>query len=455
MTTRPPSQFRFPLKFQGFAASSESHPFYCPAHILADSLLGEFFAMKILHLLSQRPDFTGSGIYLQNIMSEAHNKGHQNFLIAGVPAAGPSLPPALTKESCRFVTFSGGDLPYAVAGMSDVMPYQSSRFRDLDTKAIESYQKAFAKQIKNGLEAWEPDIIHSHHLWLMSATARLTAPHLPMVTTCHSTDLRQFINCPHLRSRVEEPCRGIDRVMSLSKQQARAISKLYGIGSDRITVTGGGFKSELFFPREKPTPPPVQIIYAGKLSRAKGVPWLLQSLTRLPQLPIHLHLVGQGTGQEDEECRLLAGQLQCPVTLHGRVAQESLAKLMGKSHLFVLPSFFEGLPLVLLEALASGCRVITTDLPGCRELLNDADPDMVELVALPPMDEVDNPNPEDMGQLTATLAAALERMVQRILQTPNLKNDAISTITTQYSWPAIFNTVEAVYRKVQQEAGRR
>ena len=411
--------------------------------------------MKILHLLSQRPDFTGSGIYLQNIISEAHKRGHQNFLIAGVPATSQTIPPGMHKDNCRFVTFSGGDLPFPVTGMSDVMPYQSSRFCDLAPAAIEDYQYAFAEQIKRGIEAWEPDIIHSHHLWLMSAIARQTAPHLPMVTTCHSTDLRQFINCPHLQSKVEEPCRAIDSIMSLSGEQAKEIRRLYGIASNRITITGGGLKSELFFPKEKPTPPPVQLIYGGKLSRAKGVPWLLQSLARLPHLPIHLHLVGQGTGQEDEECRSLAGKLQCPVTLHGRIAQDLLAELMGKSHLFVLPSFFEGLPLVLLEALASGCRVVTTDLPGCRELLKDADPEMVELVPLPPMDEVDNPNPEDMEQLTTTLAAALERMVQRVAQTPNLSNDAVNAITAHYSWPAIFAKVEAVYQQVQREAGRR
>lgn len=405
--------------------------------------------MKILHLLSQRPDFTGSGIYLQNIMSEAAKKGHQNFLVAGVPFESQALPPGMSKENCLFVTFSGGDLSYAVAGMSDVMPYQSSRFRDLSLSEIEEYEQAFSHRIQEALERWQPDIIHSHHLWLMSATARKAAPHLPMVTTCHSTDLRQFINCPHLRSRVEEPCRNIDRVLSLSGEQAKEISKLYTIARDRITVTGGGFKAGLFFPGEKLVPPPVHIIYAGKLSRAKGVPWLLESLARMPHLPIHLHLVGQGTGHEDEECRMLAGKLQCPVTLHGRVTQDVLADLMGRSHLFVMPSFFEGLPLVLLEALASGCRVVTTDLAGCRELLKDADKDLAELVALPPLQEVDNPFAEDMEQLTVQLAAALERKVHEILKTPNLKNEVVGAITAQYIWPAVFAKIEEVYHQVQ------
>lgn len=405
--------------------------------------------MKILHLISQCPDFTGSGIYLQNIMREAEKMGHQNFLLAGVPFESQTIPPGMNRENCQFVTFSGGDLPFAIPGMSDVMPYQSSRFRDLSITELEAYERAFADRIKEALERWRPEIIHSHHLWLMSATARKTAPHLPMVATCHSTDLRQFINCPHLRNRVTDPCRKIDKIMSLSREQAMEITQLYNIPDARMTVTGSGFQAGLFFSREKPAPPPVQIIYAGKLSRAKGVPWLLGSLARLTHLPIHLHLVGQGAGLEDEECRLLAGKLKCPVTLHGRVSQNVLADLMGKSHLFVLPSFFEGLPLVLLEALASGCRVIATGLAGCRELLKDADKDLAEMVELPPLQDVDNPFPEDMEKLTANMAKTLERKIREILEASDLTKNVAGAITARYSWPAIFTKIENVYQQAQ------
>ncbi|WP_028581470.1 glycosyltransferase family 4 protein [Desulfogranum japonicum] len=405
--------------------------------------------MKILHLLSQRPDFTGSGIYLQNIIRMAEKKGHRNYLIAGVPFDSQVVPLDVSTDACRFVTFSGGDLSYPVPGMSDVMPYQSSRFRDLTPAEIEEYENAFSGRIKEALEKWHPDIIHSHHLWLMSAIARNIAPHLPLVTTCHSTDLRQFINCPHLRDRVGQPCRQIDRIMALSRQQSADITELYDIPSGQITVTGGGFTADLFSPGKKPASPPVQIIYAGKLSRAKGVPWLLRALERIAHLPVHLHLVGQGTGKEDAECRMLADKLKCGVTLYGRVSQDVLAHLMGKSHLFVLPSFFEGLPLVLLEALASGCRVVTTDLPGCCELLQGVDSNLAQLLELPPLQDVDNPFPEDMEKLTANLAEILERKINESLVAPDVKSEMTSTITANYTWPAIFAKIEQVYHEVQ------
>ena len=57
--------------------------------------------------------------------------------------------------------------------------------------------------------------------------------------------------------------------------------------------------------------------------------------------------------------------------------------------MFVLPSLFEGLPLVLVEAAACGCRVVATDLPGVVNGLADALGDRLTLVELPPLEGPD------------------------------------------------------------------
>lgn len=409
--------------------------------------------MRILHLLSQRPECTGSGIYLQNIIRRAAAAGHRNFLVAGIPLDTPPLLTSIDEEHCSFVTFSGGDLPFPVPGMSDVMPYASSRFRDLDPGEIEAYRAAFARRIGQAAATFRPEIVHTHHLWLMSSLARQLLPDLPMVVTCHSTDLRQFHNCPHLRPLVAAPCRAIDRVMALSPHQAEEITALYHIPGERIRVVGGGFDDALFGRGEKRPAPPVHILYAGKLSRAKGVIWLLRAMQRVARLPVHLHLAGSGSGKEEAECKELAAQLAGKVTLHGRVPQERLAELMRESHLFILPSFFEGLPLALLEALASGCRVVATDLPGCREILGAGDPDLVELLPLPPLKGVDIPHAEDEPRLEAMLARCLERQVGRIMASPNPDPAAAARLTLPYSWRSVFARVAGVYQEALSGAG--
>ena len=57
----------------------------------------------------------------------------------------------------------------------------------------------------------------------------------------------------------------------------------------------------------------------------------------------------------------------------------------------ILPSFYEGLPLVILEGLASGCRIVATDLPGTKEVLGNSDADFITLVKTPRLRFTDQP----------------------------------------------------------------
>ncbi len=404
--------------------------------------------MKILHLLSQRPEITGSGVYLQNIIHHAEKRGCLNYLLAGIPFGDEPQLTAIDKKATSFVTFSGGDLDYPIPGMSDVMPYVSSRFRDLHESQISAYEKEFAGAIDEAVKVFKPDIIHSHHLWLATAIAKGGCGDIPFVTSCHSTDLRQFILCPHLQERVLPTCRKLERVLALSRDQSERIETLYGIDADRIDIVGGGFDAGLFSWKAKKKASPVQILYAGKLSFSKGVDWLLRSLTQLEGLPFHLHLAGSGSGEEEKVCLQLAAVLQEKVTVHGRISQQRLSILMGECHLFVLPSFYEGLPLVLLEALASGCRVISTDLPGCLELLGETKENLVEWVHLPDMDLVDQPRPEDREVLELALAGSITRMIRRVVNNPSLPKGEVEHIVTPYTWEAVFQRIYRAYRKV-------
>ena len=60
--------------------------------------------LKILHIISQRPDSTGSGFYLQSIINESIAAGHENFLVAGIPAGYESKVTILPANNCKFVT---------------------------------------------------------------------------------------------------------------------------------------------------------------------------------------------------------------------------------------------------------------------------------------------------------------------------------------------------------------
>jgi len=404
--------------------------------------------LKILHVLSQRPDATGSGIYLQAIMREAQARGHDNVMVAGIQSDSEAELQGVALDQCRFVRFKGADLPFAIPGMTDIMPYPSTRFMDLGATELENYAKAFTWVLTETVKDFRPDLIHSHHLWLVSSLVRRLFPQIPVVTSCHGTDLRQFQNCPHLRERVLSGCRDLDAALALSGPQAEDIAGIYQLPPERVIVTGAGYSDTLFTPGEKPDPPPVQVIYAGKLWNAKGLPWLLNALKTIGAPEWQLHLVGGGSGPEMEECLRLAEALGERVLFHGQIPQVRLAELFRQAHIFVLPSLFEGLPLVVLEALASGCRVVATDLPGVLEVLGDVESDDITLVRTPRLRNMDQPYPEDLPAFERDLARALEVQMAGALKQPRIDFAAVQDTLAAFTWRGVFAKVETVYYDV-------
>jgi glycosyltransferase involved in cell wall biosynthesis len=401
--------------------------------------------LKILHLLSQRPDSTGSGIYLQSVMREAARNGHENFMIAGIQPDSEVEFHGISVDQCRFVNFSGCDIPFPIPGMTDIMPYPSTRFFDLSAWDIETYESVFSRVLKETEKDFQPDIIHSHHNWLVSSLARRLFPNIPVVTTCHGTDLRQFQNCPHLRQKVLSGCRHLDAAMVLTAEQKKYIEENYGLPKEKVTVIGAGYNDMVFKQDTKPAARPVQLVYAGKLCNAKGLPWLLEALKRVEARDWQMHIIGGGSGGEMEECKRLAMSLGERVLMHGTLPQASLADIFRQSHIFVLPSFFEGLPLVVLEALASGCRVVATDLPGVMEVLGEVQAEYVTLVQTPRLKKMDQPYPEDLPSFVQNLAQSIQLQMERAVENPQIDLLRVRNKLANFTWQSVFERVQEVY----------
>ncbi|MCG8618860.1 MAG: glycosyltransferase family 4 protein [Desulfobacterales bacterium] len=409
--------------------------------------------MKILHLISQTPDFTGSGKFIQQIIHHARQKGHTNYLVAGTQSDFILPEDLICLDRAIQVRFDGKDLPFPVAGMSDVMPYDSTVFSSMSDGDIETYIQVFKAAIVRAIRQFEPDLIHAHHLWIVSSIAREAAQELPMVVTCHGTCLRQHRFCPRISDRISRTLKGIDRVMALNFSQQDDIIERFGFDTSRVPVMAGGFDDTLFTPGIKPGGNLVEICYAGKLSRAKGLPWLLKSLARISDLPFRLNLAGGGSGAEKEMCLSMAADLGDKAVYHGTLSHQELAELMRRSHLFVLPSFFEGVPLVLMEALACGCRILATDLPGTKEILSPPDNDLVTFINLPPLESIDAPFQADEPILEQRLSEALSILIRNIMDRPAPEFPAIDERTRPHTWTKVFDRIESVYEDAA--AGRR
>lgn len=416
------------------------------------SILCYLLSMKILHIISQSPDFTGSGKFIQEIIGQGKKKGHENYLVAGVQADFKMPESLIEKDNCFFVRFDGKDLSFPIPGMSDVMPYESTIFSKFKAVDFAAYKNVFEKTIQKAVEIFKPDILHTHHLWVVSALAGKVvskiSPKIPMIATCHGTCLRQHILCPETGGQIKNDLQKIDQIIALSHDQKKKIVGTLGVDPLNIDVISGGYNQACFFYKPKPFNSIVEIVYAGKLSSAKGVPWLLKSLESICDLPFRLHIAGSGSGSQKDECLSLIDALGSKVVYHGPLSHDKLGKLMQRSHIFVLPSFYEGLPLVLMEALSCGCRIITTALPGVKEIFGKGHKTMVKMMDLPKLETIDSPFEKDQEKLEALLATSLKQGIESVLANVEPDMEYVRSASSGFTWEKVFSKIESVYAGV-------
>lgn len=115
------------------------------------------------------------------------------------------------------------------------------------------------------------------------------------------------------------------------------------------------------------------ILFVGRLIPVKGVPVLLEAFALLAKhLPeARLTIVGDGPERSTLERKAQELGIRHRVSFTGALSQQDVSARMSDADLFVLPSYDEGLPVVLMEAMASGLPVITTPIAGIPELVQN------------------------------------------------------------------------------------
>jgi colanic acid/amylovoran biosynthesis glycosyltransferase len=142
-----------------------------------------------------------------------------------------------------------------------------------------------------------------------------------------------------------------------------------------------------------------RLLFVGRLAVAKGLPFLLDAVAKVEGAI--LDVAGDGPERGHLEMKTTRLGIAGRVRFLGYQSQSDVRKLMQQADLFVMTSLSEGLPVVLMEAMAAGVPVVTTRIAGVPELVDDGDDG---LLVLP-------------GDADATAAA-----VRRLLADPELRN---------------------------------
>lgn len=371
--------------------------------------------MRILSITAQKPNSTGSGVYLTELVKEYSAKGHEQAVVAGVYRDDVVELP----EGTEFhpVYFDSEELPYPIVGMSDEMPYKSTRYCDMTPEMARQFREAFLGVLVPLVEEFGPDLILCHHLYLLTTIVRERFPKHRVYGFCHNTDLRQMQKTDLERAYIAEQIRGLDRIFVPQEAQKEGVLEIYHVCPEKITILGMGYNNKIFYSTgEKKDDGVTRLVFAGKIAEKKGVMSLMKSLTLLPErlsdVPyekVQVLLAGSaGNETEYQEIRRLAEKVPYNVQFLGRLAQPELAKIYNASDIFVLPSFFDGLPLTIIEALACGDRVVVSDLPGVQNWLTEYAPGAdVRYVPMPQMRNTDEPVPESLPEFEERLAEAL------------------------------------------------
>lgn len=397
--------------------------------------------MRILSITAQKPNSTGSGVYLTELVKEYEILGHEQAVVAGVYREDLiELPDGVAFYP---VYFCEEGLPYPIVGMSDEMPYISTKYCEMSPEMVEQFRSSFMSVIERAVEELQPDLILCHHLYLLTALVREHFPGRKVYGFCHNTDLRQMQKTDLEREFIRREIGKLDHIFVPQRAQEEGVLALYPVDKEKITRVGMGYNNQIFHLAEESCDKEgvTSLVFAGKIAEKKGVKSLLRAMAllgdekELDMNRVQLLLAGS-TGNEEEYQMIegLAGRCPCKVKFLGRLSQSELARVYQQSDIFVLPSFFEGIPLTVIEALACGDRVVMTDLPGIKEWIasvsSDAD---VRYVTLPRMRNADEPLEEDLPEFERMLADALKASV--------LQKETHLADVSQISWEAIAKEV--------------
>jgi L-malate glycosyltransferase len=286
------------------------------------------------------------------------------------------------------------------------------------------------------------DIIHMH-----SPLVPALKTNLPIIVTEHGTvqgsistsqnhDLssilikniffREFISLDY------EVLRNSDVITTVSVSCKNEIKTIIPEKKE-IYVTGNGVDTDLFQPDPTIDRDLKTILYTGRLDSRKGLIDLINSAAFVVKnfQEVKFVLTGKGPYKNFLSKRISQLELEDHFIFHNYVTTDKLLELYQNATIYVLPSYYEGLPTSLLEALACGLPCIATDVAGNNELIING----VNGALIPPHD------PEK-------LAMAIENL----LYDKSLRNkysiNGRRTVVENFSWDMIAEKYIALYQKL-------
>jgi teichuronic acid biosynthesis glycosyltransferase TuaC len=174
--------------------------------------------------------------------------------------------------------------------------------------------------------------------------------------------------------------RGADQLIMCSEELSKVTVKRFKVNPKRVHTIINGVDSNRFYARDQQLmrtrlglPADARIIlYVGRFLATKGLRELLQAFENLAakDTSVRLVLIGDGVMREELQARVAASNSRAGILMPGPMQPDAIAEWVGAADLLCLPSYSEGYPNAVLEALASGRPVVASDVGGIPEMVN-------------------------------------------------------------------------------------
>lgn len=204
---------------------------------------------------------------------------------------------------------------------------------------------------------------------------------LPVVVKCFGSDINSLMNYKGPAWNIRRSLPSVDGFVAVSNPLKRKVVDI-GVPEDRVDVVIDGINRDLFFPRDKAevrrslnidVDGPL-IVYVGRIEVTKGLRELLDAYAETQKTIPDARLMLVGSGSADQLIRDQAEAINAQggnIQFAGSRPLAEVPLWMSAADVCTLPSYAEGLPNTVLEALACGRPVVATTVGGIPDILTD------------------------------------------------------------------------------------
>lgn len=311
------------------------------------------------------------------------------------------------------------------------------------------------------------DLVHSHTWYANFAGFTAKQLHgIPHVVTAHSLEplrpwkAEQLGGGYRVSSWIEKTAfEDADAVIAVSDGMRRDILRSYpGIDPERVSVVYNGIDLTDWKPNDDPDqvralgvdPDRPSIVFVGRITRQKGLPYLLRAARSLPaDVQLVLCAGAPDTPEIMAEVSGLVAELgetrEGVVWIDRHLPRNELTALLTAATAFVCPSVYEPLGIVNLEAMACGAAVVGTATGGIPEVVDDG-----VTGVLVPIEQHDDGTgtPLDPDRFVADLAEALTRVASDPARAREMGAAGRVRAEQHFAWDAIATATRALYERV-------